>query len=118
MQIFTMHYNLELRKLTFYGFTRPQSIRKLKQISGQTILSSPQDLEFNLNFKRERVEGEGGKRFFLPLSLTPPLRHFFELTFLCVFPGLLQVNYVHSFISNFLWYDIQLERRALLALCY
>ena len=50
MQIFTMHYNLEFRKLTFYGLTRPQSIRKSKQISGQTILSSPQDLEFNANF--------------------------------------------------------------------
>ena len=52
MQIFTMHYNLEFRKLTFYGLTRPQSIRKSKQISGQTILSSPQDLEFNANFAK------------------------------------------------------------------
>ena len=40
-----MRYNLEFRKLTFYGLTRPQCIRKLKQISGQTILSSPQDHE-------------------------------------------------------------------------
>ena len=45
-----MRYNLEFRKLTFYGLTRPQSIRKSKQISGQTILSSPQDLELNPNF--------------------------------------------------------------------
>ena len=45
MQIFTMRYNLEFRKLTFYGLTRPQSIRKSKQISGKTILSSAQDLE-------------------------------------------------------------------------
>ena len=52
MQIFTMRYNLEFRKLTFYGLTRPQSIRKSKQISGQTILSSPQDLEFNPNFAK------------------------------------------------------------------
>ena len=52
MQIFTMRYNLEFRKLTFYGLTKPQSIRKSKQISGQTILSSPQDLEFNPNFAK------------------------------------------------------------------
>ena len=40
-----MRYNLEFRKLTFYGLTRPESIRKSKQISGKTILSSAQDLE-------------------------------------------------------------------------
>ena len=45
-----MRYNLEFRKLTFYGLTRPQYIRKSKQISGQTILSSPQDAQFNPNF--------------------------------------------------------------------
>ena len=44
-----MRYNLEFRKLTLYGLTRPQSIRKSKKISGQTILSSLQDLEFNPN---------------------------------------------------------------------
>ena len=54
MQIFTMRYNLKFRKLTFYCLTRPQSIRKSKQISGQTILSSPQDLEFNPNFAKNR----------------------------------------------------------------
>ena len=54
MQIFTMRYNLKFRKLTLYGLTRPQSIRKSKQISGQTILSSPQDLEFNPNFAKTR----------------------------------------------------------------
>ena len=54
MQILTAHYNLEIRKLTFYGITRPQSIRKSKQISGQMILSSPQDLEFNPNFAKNR----------------------------------------------------------------
>ena len=54
MQIFTMRYNLEFRKLTLYGITRSQSIRKSKQISGQTILSSPQDLEFNPNFAKNR----------------------------------------------------------------
>ena len=52
MQFLTTRYNLEIRKLTFYGITRPQSIRKSKQISGQTILSSPQDIEFNRNFAK------------------------------------------------------------------
>ena len=52
MQIFTMRYDLEFRKLTFYGLTRPQSIRKSKQIFGRTILSSPQDLEFNPNLRK------------------------------------------------------------------
>ena len=47
-----MRYNLEFRKLTFYGLTKPQSIRKSKQISRKTILSSPQDLEFNPNFAK------------------------------------------------------------------
>ena len=42
MQIFKMRYNLKFRKLTLYGLTRPQSIRKSKQIPGQTILSSLQ----------------------------------------------------------------------------
>ena len=53
MQIFTMRYNLEFRKLTL--ITRPQSIKKSKQISGQTILSSPQDLELNPNFAKNRL---------------------------------------------------------------
>ena len=52
MQILTTRYDLEIRKLTFYGITRPQSIRKSKQISGQTILSSPQGIEFNPNFEK------------------------------------------------------------------
>ena len=54
MQIFTMRYNLKFRKLTPYGLTRLQCIRKSKQISGKTILSSPQDLEFNPNFAKNR----------------------------------------------------------------
>ena len=49
-----MRYNLEFLKLTPYGLTRPQCIRKSKQNSGQTILSSPQDLEFNPNFAKNR----------------------------------------------------------------
>ena len=48
-----MRHNLKFRKLTPYGLTRPQCIRKSKQISGQTILSSPQDLEFNPNFGKK-----------------------------------------------------------------
>ena len=54
MQILTTHYTLEFRKLALYGITRPQSIRKSKQISGKTILSRPQDLEFNPNFAKNR----------------------------------------------------------------
>ena len=54
MQIFTVRYNLKFRKLTFYCLTRPQSIRKSKRISGQTILSSPQDAELNPNFAKNR----------------------------------------------------------------
>ena len=49
-----MHCNLKFRKLTFYALTSLQSIRKSKQIFGQTILSSPQDLEFNPNFAKNR----------------------------------------------------------------
>ena len=71
MQIFAIRYNLKFRKLTLYGLTRPQSIRKSRQISEQTILSSPQGLEFNPKFAslrgrrkkgRGRGEGEGGGR--------------------------------------------------------
>ena len=49
-----MRYNLEFRKLTLYSIIRSQSIKKSKQISGQTILSSPQDLELNPNFAKHR----------------------------------------------------------------
>ena len=52
MQFLTARCDLEIRKLTFYGITRPRSIRKSKQISEQTILSSPQDIEFNPNFAK------------------------------------------------------------------
>ena len=50
-----MRYNLKFRKLTLCGLTRPQSIRKSKQIPGQMIFSSPQDLEFNPYFAKNRV---------------------------------------------------------------
>ena len=49
-----MRYNLKFRNLALYGLARPQSIRKSKQISGPTILSSPQDLECNPNFAKNR----------------------------------------------------------------
>ena len=67
MQIFTARYNLEFRKFTSYGLTRPQSIWKSKQISGQTILSSPQDLDLNPKFAKNRD---------IPMvqnSVTPPV---------------------------------------------
>ena len=62
MQIFTMRYNLKFRKLPFYCLTRPQSIRKSKQISGQTILSSPQDVEFYPNFAKKTRHCRGLKQ--------------------------------------------------------
>ena len=54
MQILITRYNLEFRKLALYGITRSQSIRKSKEISEQTILSSPQDHEFKPNFAKNR----------------------------------------------------------------
>ena len=54
-----MRYNLKLRKLTFYCLTRPQSIGKSKQISGQTILSGLQDAEFNPNLGKNRRHCSG-----------------------------------------------------------
>ena len=47
-----MRYNLEFRKSNL--ITRSQSIKKSRQISGQTILSGPQDLELNPNFAKNR----------------------------------------------------------------
>ena len=40
----TLRYNLEFRKITFFGLIRYQSIRKSKQISGQKILSMNETL--------------------------------------------------------------------------
>ena len=48
----TLRYNLEFRKITFFGLIRYQSIRKSKQISGQKILSGPRGLKFNPNFAK------------------------------------------------------------------
>ena len=52
MQKFTMRHNLEFRKLTLIASL--QSIKKSKKISGQTILSSPQDLKLNPNFAKNQ----------------------------------------------------------------
>ena len=64
-----MRYNLKVRKLTLYGLNRPQSIRKSKQISGKTILSSSQDLEFNPNFA-----GKIARSQWLKITLHGPSR--------------------------------------------
>lgn len=45
-----LRYNLEFRKIPFFGLIRYQFIRK--QISGQKILSGPQGLKFNLHFAK------------------------------------------------------------------
>ena len=71
-----MRYNLEFRKLTFYGLTRPQYIRESKQIFGQTILSSPQHAEFNPNFAKNRdiqVDKNSVTRPVTPAVLTTDL---------------------------------------------
>ena len=83
--------------------------------SAQWIVDSGQWREIENGGKQtwKRVRGrarergkEEEKRFFRALSLNPPLRHFFGSFF---FPfsqlsqGLLQVNYVNSFISKLLW---------------
>ena len=49
-----MRYNLEFRKFTLYGITRPQSIRKTETNLWANDLSSLQDLEFNPNFAKNR----------------------------------------------------------------
>ena len=65
-----MRYDLKFRKLILWGLTRPQSIRNSKQISGQTILSSPQDLEFNPNAKNRDIPVVKNS---VPLPVTPVL---------------------------------------------
>ena len=90
-QIFTMRYNLKFRKLTFYCLTRPQSIRKSKQISGQTILSSPQDAEFNPNFAKNRdipVVKNSVTRPVTPAVLTTDsLSTFYSTLIICQIPA-------------------------------
>ena len=86
-----MRYNLEFRKLTFYGLTRPQSIRKSKQISGQTILSSPQDAQFNPNFAKNRdipvVKNSVTWRVMPALLTTDSLSTFYLTLIACRIPA-------------------------------
>ena len=56
--------------------------------------------------KRERVGG--GKEVLLPSLPNPTLSPFFLAYFPLHFPNL-QVNYVPSLISNFLWYIFNLR---------
>ena len=79
MQIFTTRYNLEFRKLTVYGITRPISIRKSKQISGQTILSSPHNLELNPNFARNRDIPVVKNSVIYPWPVMPAVRILFNI---------------------------------------
>ena len=106
-----MRYNLEFRKLTFYGLTRPQSIRKQKQISGQTILSSPQDVEFNLNFAKNRdipVVKNSVTRPFTPAVLaTDTLLTFYSTLITCQIPAYnLYFIFQYTYLiqkSHFFW---------------
>ena len=86
-----MRYNLEFRNLTFYDLTRPQSIRKSKQISGQKILSSSKDLEFNPNFAKKRdipVVKNSVTRPFTPAVLTTDtLSTFYSTLITCQIPA-------------------------------
>ena len=91
MQIFTIRYNLEFRKLIFYALTRPQSIRKSRQISGQTIFSSPPDPEFNPNFAKNRdipVVKNSVTRPVTPTVLTTDtLKTFYSTLITCQIPA-------------------------------
>ena len=85
-----MRYTLEFRKLTFYGLTRPQCIRKLKQISGQTVLSSPQDAQFNPNFAKNRdipVVKNSVRRPVTPAVITTPTISTFYSTLILNMPN-------------------------------
>ena len=86
-----MRYNLEFRNLTFYDLTMPQSIRKSKQISGQKILSSPKDLEFNPNFAKKRdipVVKNSVTRPVIPALLTTgTLSTFYSTLMTCQIPA-------------------------------
>ena len=79
MQIFTTRYNLEFRKLALYGISRTQSIRKSKQISGQTILSSPHNLELNPNFARNRDIPVGKNSVIYAWPVMPAVRILFNI---------------------------------------
>ena len=68
-----MRCTLKVRKLTFYYVTRPQSIRKSKHISGQSILSSPQDVEFKPNFAKKRDNAVVKNSVTLPVTPVLPI---------------------------------------------
>ena len=106
-----MRYNLKFRKLTFYCLTRPQSIRKSKQISGQTILSSPQDAEFNPNFAKNRdipVVKNSVTRPVTPAVLTTDsLSTFYSTLITCQIPAY-NLYYIFQYTyliqrSHFVW---------------
>ena len=106
-----MRYNLEFRKLTFYDLTMPQYIRKSKQISGQTILSSPQDAEFNPNFAKNRdipVVKNSVTRPVTPAVLTTDsLSTFYSTLITCQIPAY-NLYYIFQYTyliqkSHFVW---------------
>ena len=101
-----MRYNLEFRKLTFYGLTRPQYIRKSKQ-----ILSSPQDAVFNPNFAKNRdipVVKNSVTRPVTPAVLTTDsLSTFYSTLITCQIPAdnlcyIFQYTYLIQ-RSHFVW---------------
>ena len=106
-----MRYNLEFRKLTFYGLTRPQCIRKLKRISGQTVLSSPQDAQFNSNFAKNRdipVVKNSVRRPVTPAVITTPtISTFYSTLITCQTPAQ-NLYYIFQYTyliqkSHFVW---------------
>ena len=96
MQILTARYYLEFSKLTLYGFTRPQSISKSKQISGHTILSSPQDLEFNPKFGKNHDILKASSKLNLSINLFLLIAAFSSDTTYSV-PGIASHTFMFSF---------------------
>ena len=97
-----MRYNLEFRKLTFYGLTRPQYIRKSKQIFGQTILSSLQDPEFNPNFAKNcdiqvRVKNSVTRPVTPAALTTDSLSTFYSTLITCQIPAY-NLYYIFQYI--------------------
>ena len=82
--------------------------------SGQWIVDSGQWREMGNGGKQTWKRVRGREQEDLSPSLPNPapspffLAHFF-FAFSQLFEGLLQVKYVHSFISNFLWYIFNLN---------
>ena len=106
-----MCYNLEFRELTFFGLTRAQYIRKPKQIFGQTILSSPQDAEFNPNFAKNRDIHVVKNSVTLPVTpavlTTDSLSTFYSTLITCRIPAY-NLYYIFQYTyliqkSHFVW---------------